>query len=91
MIEYKFKDLKGKWRTQYDEEFGDEVRDFYKLVKHPQRIIVVNWNMHCFMTLDYFKETFRGYHIASLVNYDDVKYTSIIIYKETGNGKTHTA
>lgn len=91
MLESKFKSLEGVLCTQYYEEPGDKVEDFYKLVKYPQRVIVVNWNVNFFITLDYFKRIFKGYHIASLVNYGDVKYTSLIIYKETNNGKTPTA
>lgn len=91
MLESNFKSLEGVLCTQYDEEPGDKVEDFYKLVKYPQRVFVANSNMHCFITLEYFKEIFGDYHIASLVNYPDVKYTSLIIYKETDNGETYTA
>lgn len=91
MIEYKFKDFKGKWQTQFDELPGDKVEDFYKLVKYPKRVFVVNSNLNCFITLEYFKEIFGDYRIASLVNYADVKYTSLIIYKETDNGERYTA
>ena len=91
MIKSNFKSLEGVLCTQYDEEPGDKVEDFYKLVKYPQRVFVVNWNVNFYITLDYFKRIFKGYHIASLVNYGDVEYTSLKIYKESDNGQRYTA
>ena len=77
-----FKDFKGNRQTQYDAESFDHNKEILALVRYPNKIVILIQVGMWFEQLDYnFDELLHDsnrFRLLSLVNYDDLKYTSIV-------------
>ena len=77
----KFIDFKGKKQVQYDSEKFDN-REFFDLIKYPQNIVILIQIGMRFEQIPYNKSMLihdsHMFRLLSLVNYDDLKYTSIV-------------
>lgn len=69
-----FTDFNGKEQTQYDIEPNDREKDILAVIKYPATIVLI-LNDQFFLTNI---GGLKNYEILSIVNYDDVKRTSVI-------------
>ena len=73
MIISKFEDYKGNIQTQYDKEPTDSNDDMIRKIVYPNKVVACN-----LFTQITIKEL-RKYEVLSIVNYSDMKYTSVFI------------
>ena len=69
----KFKYFAGHTQTQYDKEPTDTNEDMIRKIIYPNKIVACN-----LFTQITIKEL-RKYEILSIVNYSDMKYTSVFV------------
>lgn len=73
-----FKDFLGNPQTRIDREAGDADEDVYSRIKYPERLFLADFMRYA--TLKSAKNTtLKKYLIYSIVNYDDLKYTSVLL------------
>ena len=77
-----FFDFKGRLQTQYDAESFDHNKEILALIGYPNKIVLLIQVGMWFEQLDYNMDELlhdsHRFRLLSLVNYDDLKYTSIV-------------
>ncbi len=73
-----FKDFLGNPQTCIEREVGDADEAIYSEIKYPDRLFLADFMRYA--TLKSAKNTtLRKYLIYSIVNYDDLRYTSVLL------------
>ena len=83
MKEAQFKDFKGNTQKQFDREPADNDEDMLKKIEYPKRVQVL---VDCgafikglpVMDLTTFKANLHKYKPLSIVNYGDLRYSSVV-------------
>lgn len=69
----KFEDFKGNMQTQYDKEPSDSNEDMLRKIVYPNKIVACNMFTQITMA------ELRKYDVLSIVNYSDMRYTSVFV------------
>lgn len=86
MKESKFIDYKGNTQKQFDREHADNDEDMLKKIEYPKRMHVI---IDCgyfakglpVMDLTTFKANLHKYKPMSVVNYADMRYSSVVVWE----------
>ena len=83
MLESEFTDFKGKTQRQFDREPADNDEDMLKKIEYPKRVqVLVDRGAFIkglpVMDLATFKANLHKYKPLSIVNYGDLRYSSVV-------------
>ena len=78
MKQTNFRDFLGNPQTRIDRESCDADEEIYSKIKYPERLFLADFMRYT--TLKSAKNTtLKKYLIYSIVNYDDLRYTSVLL------------